>query len=268
MALPAHVLDRIPARLRQNGLLTTGDQLAAARALSRSPSEVRMPGVASATDPGAALLLSGDWPEGTVSELCLAGGWAGGTSLALHACRHVQQAGVLFSREPSWCAFVDPSGSLYAPGVARAGVLLSHFLVVRPRPEDIVRVSLRLVESQSLPLVVIDLVGTPASPLEVPLAPWVRVVDRLMRALSGTSGRVLLLTDQAALRPVPLRVGFRVELERPAPERLAFRITRSREGWAGSGQAGSGQAGERQAVLGPELAQTGCLPAMRASHVA
>ncbi len=64
-----------------------------------------------------------------------------------------------FRTSPSWCAFVDPSRSLYAPGVERAGVRLSHLLVVRPRPEDLVRVTLRLVESQSLPLVIVDLVG-------------------------------------------------------------------------------------------------------------
>src|SRR5688572_25661983 len=143
-------------------------------------------------------------------------GW--GTSLCLNACRHVQETGVLFSREPAWCAFVDPSGSLYAPGVARAGVQLSHLLVVRPRPEDLARVTLRLVESQSLPLVVVDLVGTPTSPLDVPLGPWGRVIQRLARALEGTTTRVLLLTHEAAPRPVPLRVGLRVELSRPAPD--------------------------------------------------
>jgi len=209
-----------------------------------------------APDLWGAMLLSGEWPEGLVSELSLAGGWAGGTSLALNACRHVQETGVLFSREPAWCAFVDPSASLYAPGVARAGVDLSHLLVVRPLPEDIVRVTLRLVESQSLPLVVVDLVGTPTSPLEVPLGPWGRVVQRLGRALEGTTGRVLLLTAREAPRPVPLRVGLRIELERPAPDQLAYRVSRSPEGASG---------GEGRAL---ELARAGRLPAMRKSHVA
>ena len=206
-------------------------------------------------DPWGEMLLSGDWPEGLVSELSLVGGFAGGTSLALNACRLVQETGALFSPEPSWCAFVDPSGSLYAPGVARAGVRLSHLLVVRPRPEDLARVTLRLVESQSLPLVIVDLVGTPTSPLDVSLGPWGRVVGRLARALEGTSGRVLLLTHKDAPRPFPLRVGLRVELTRPAPDQLAYRITRTREGARGEG-----------AAITP--AQTGRLPAMRASHVA
>jgi hypothetical protein len=206
-------------------------------------------------DPWGEMLLSGDWPEGLVSELSLAGGFAGGTSLGLNACRQVQEEGVLFSREPSWCAFVDPSRSLYAPGVARAGVRLSHLLVVRPRPEELVRVTLRLVESQSLPLVIVDLVGTPTNPLEVPLGPWGRVVQRLGHALEGTSGRVLLLTHKDAPRPFPLRVGLRVELARPAPDQLEYRITRTREGARGQGAS-------------LELAQTGRLPAMRVSHVA
>lgn len=258
MALPAHVLDRLPARLRQNGLLTTGDQLSAARALKLGLSGQDLPGQdlpGQGQDPWSAMLLSGEWPEGQVSELCLAGGFAGGTSLALNACRQVQETGALFSPDPSWCAFVDPSRSLYAPGVARAGVRLSHLLVVRPRPEDLVRVTLRLVESQSLPLVIVDLVGTPTHPLEVALGPWGRVVQRLSRALEGTVSRVLLLTHKDAPRPFPLRVGLRVELTRPAPDQLEYRITRTREGARGEGAA-------------LELAQTGRLPAMRVSHVA
>src|SRR6186713_3198298 len=102
MALPAHVLVRLPARLRQNGLLRTGDQLLGAQALGprlAQPREAaRQPeGTPGALDPWAEMLLSGDWPEGVVSELSLAGGWAGGTSLGLNACRHVQETGALFS---------------------------------------------------------------------------------------------------------------------------------------------------------------------------
>lgn len=246
--------------------MTTGDQLLAARALARGPSAsprtsalsegAALPSVLpEERDPWAELLLSGKWPEGVVSELSLGGGWAGGTSLALNACRQVQEAGVPFSREPSFCAFVDPTRSLYAPGVARAGVLLSHLLVVRPAPEDLVRVTLRLVESRSLPLVVVDLVGTPTSPLEVPLGPWGRVVQRLGRALEGTSARVLLLTHREAPRPLPLRVGLRIELERHAPDQLSYRVTKSAEGATGAGRA-------------LELARASRLPAMRASHVA
>jgi hypothetical protein len=256
MALPAHVLERLPARLRQNGLLTTGDQLALARDLG-----ARSPGGRQAQegpDPWGEMLLSGEWPEGVVSELALGGGWAGGTSLGLAACRHVQEAGALFSPEPSWCAFVDPSRSLYAPGAQRAGVRLSHLLVVRPKVEDLARVTLRLVESRSLPLVVVDLVGTPTSPLDVPLGPWGRVVQRLARAIEGSPSRVLLLTDQGAARPFPLRVGLRVELVRPAPAELAYRVTRTREGLRRS---------EHDAAA-LELAGAGHLPAMRVSHVA
>lgn len=263
MALPAHVLERLPARLRQNGLLTTGDQLSAARSLRARP-EGR-PRSEAQPDPWGEMLLSGEWPEGVVSELALGGGWAGGTSLALAACRHVQEAGVLFSPEPSWCAFVDPSRSLYAPGVVRAGVRLSHLLVVRPKIEDLARVTLRLVESRSLPLVVVDLVGTPTSPLDVPLGPWGRVVQRLSRALEGTPSRVLLLTDQGAPRPLPLRVGLRVELARPAPAELAYRVTRAREGLRRS-ESGSHDAGSEGSAL--ELSGAGYLPAMRVSHVA
>ncbi len=82
------------------------------------------------------------------------------------------------------------------------------------------------------------------------------MVKRLGRALEGTSGRVLLLTHKDTPRPIPLRVGLRVELARPTPEKLAYRITRTREGARG---------GDGAAL---ELAQTGRLPAMRASHVA
>lgn len=256
MALPAHVLERLPTKLRQNGLITTGAELALARGLTgRGP--VKVP----REDPWERVLLEGDWPEGLVSELALVGGWAGGTSLGLAACRRVQQAGIpgALAAEPSFCAFVDPSGSLYAPGVVQAGVRLSHLLVVRPRPEDLVRVTLRLVESHSLPLVVVDLVGTPERPQGVSLGPWGRVVQRLARAVEGTTARVLLLTDARAQRPLPLPVGLRVEVSRPAPTELAYRVLRSREGL---GSTGSGAGGSL------DVARANRLPAVRVSHVA
>jgi hypothetical protein len=177
------------------------------------------------------LLPDGGLLRGGVVELAIAGNGVG-TTLALGAVRSFQEQRALSfggSRRP-WCAFVDPAGTLYAPGVAASGIALDRLLVVRPEPEAIGRVALKLAESAVFDLVVVDLLGTLGRSLEVSLARFVRVVRRLSMAVDGTDKSVLLLTDAHAPRALPLPVAQRIELARPSIDRLLVRVAKDRRG--------------------------------------
>ena len=177
------------------------------------------------------LLPDGGLLRGGVVELSIAGSGLG-TTLALGAVRAFQEqraASFGGSRKP-WCAFVDPSGTLYAPGVAASGVALDRLLVVRPDVEAIGRVALKLAESAVFDLVVVDLLGTLGRPLELSLARFGRVVRRLAMAVDGTDKSVLLLTDALTPRALPLPVAQRIELTRPTAGRLLVRVAKDRRG--------------------------------------
>jgi recombination protein RecA len=143
-----------------------------------------------------------------------------------------QETRALHSIVP-WCAFVDPTGSLYAPGVHASGVDLKKLLVVRPDAESITRVTLRLVESKVFPLVVVDLMGLPSDPFDTALGSWVRVVRRLSLALESSQHTVVLLTDKNAKRPLPLPVSERLVLSRPAVSGLDVTVSKSLQGELG-----------------------------------
>jgi len=165
-----------------------------------------------------------------VVELSVAGGAAAATSIALAACRAAQARSSERGGEAAWCAFVDPSGTLHGPGVARSGVALERLLVVRPPLDALTRVAVRMVESQAFAVVVIDLAGMPGAPLHIPLGSWPRIVRRLALALESTEGIALLVTDAGAARPLPLPVSQRIELARPEAEQLAVRVAKDRRG--------------------------------------
>lgn len=186
------LLDRLPEKLRQNGL-------------------VRLASVPEALQPSARPRLLDVVSPGLV-ELSLERGDSVGTELGLRLASELQ-------REPSrpWVAFVDPLGTLHAPGVSARGVLLDRLLVLRPRQEALRRVLVRLVESEIFALVVVDLAGTPTEPIEEHLGGWVRVTRRLSVALRGQAQRVLLLTSRKAARPLPLAVSRRLEVTQVGP---------------------------------------------------
>src|SRR2546421_6298879 len=77
-----------------------------------------------------AALPDGGLPRGVV-ELAAPRALGGGTSIALAAMRaaHARDA-------RAWCAWIDPEATLYAPGVAAAGVDRARLLVVRPPREE------------------------------------------------------------------------------------------------------------------------------------
>jgi recombination protein RecA len=167
--------------------------------------------------------------RGGVVELAVLGSSALATTLSLHAVRSVQLA-EKDSSSRQWCAFVDPSSTLYAPGVRALGVDLERLLVVRPPLEALGRTALKLVESAVFSLIVIDTVGTLGSSLDVPLANWSRIVRRLSMGIDGTNRSVLLITDAKEPRALPLPVAQRIELSQPSAGRLGIRVAKDRRG--------------------------------------
>ncbi len=180
-----------------------------------------------------ALLPDGGLPTGRVVELSLQGGAAFGTQIALWTCRAAQREALL-SGTDSWCAFIDSSASLYAPGVKATGVDLQRLLVVRPEFADVERVAVRLSEARVFSVIVLDLVGVPwaqtqrgrSNRLEKSddrssLATkeerkrrqnWPRTVRQLALKLASTQSQVVLLTDSEVQRPAPLPVALRLQL--------------------------------------------------------
>jgi recombination protein RecA len=59
---------------------------------------------------------------------------------------------------------------------------------------------------------------------------WVRGVRRLAMSIAGTTTRVILLTNQAVQRPLPLPVALRLELQRLADDRLSVAVSKDKRG--------------------------------------
>ncbi|WP_437679532.1 recombinase A [Sorangium sp. So ce131] len=194
-------------------------------------------------------LPEGGLPRGGVVELAAPRGLGRSTSIALSACAAAQTEARLRGTSATagaWCAWIDPSGSLFAPAVARAGVDLGRLLVVRPPLEALAKVAVRVATSRAFSVVVIDVAGVPgafgqgagkgersapaAGRREEDLARWVNVVRKLALAIEGSDGTILLLTDRQAARPMPLPVAMRLELEQVAEDRLTVRVAKDRRG--------------------------------------
>jgi hypothetical protein len=215
MALPAELLAQLP-----RGVVRGSESRAEARARA-------LPLGVAALD---AALPDGGLLRGGVVELAVRGPGALATRLGLAACRAAQLEGRERGGATPWCAFVDPSRTLHAAGVLQAGVDLERLLVVRPSLEALGRVAARVVESQAFAVVVIDTLGVPGASLDVALGSWPRIVRRLALSMEGSAGTVLLITDAAARRPLPLPVALRLELARPRPNKLSLRVAKDRQG--------------------------------------
>jgi hypothetical protein len=217
MALPAHILDRLPpAILRGSSVIS-----------ERTPAARGLPLGHEALD--AALPDSG-LLRGGVVELAVAGTASLATSMALLACRAAQRESRERGGDAPWCAFIDPSGTLYGPGVAEAGVALERLLVVRPPWDALSRIALRIVEARAFAITIIDTVGTPGCAANVALGTWPRTLRRISMALEGSHGSVLLITDATAPRPLPLPVAMRLELNRTSEDELLLRVAKDNRG--------------------------------------
>lgn len=174
-------------------------------------------------------------PRGAVVELASPRGLARATSIALAACAAAQGEARLRAGDDAtpgaWCAWIEPGATLYAPGALAAGVDLARLLVVRPSAADLARVAVRTVASRVFSVVVIDAAGVPGCPAAVGrLDRWSTVVRRLALAVESSDTTVLLLTDKQAPRAMPLPTALRLELDRPAEDRLALRVAKDKRG--------------------------------------
>jgi hypothetical protein len=186
------------------------------------------------------VLPQGGLPQGSVIELQVQGASGAATSFALCACRAAQRAGERWQsgqRTESplpWCAFIDPGASLFAPGVARLGVELSRLLVVRPEPEAVERVAIRIAEAKAVSLLVIDLRGTLDSRgracERASSQRWQRTIRRLALAVKRLTTTVLLITPAERRTGLPLPVAMRLEFARAAAESFEIGVGKERSG--------------------------------------
>jgi recombination protein RecA len=219
-------------------------------------------------------------PRGAVIEVASVHGLARATSIAVAACASAQRVSLAWAARPAWCAWLDPWGTLHAPGLRAAGIALERLLVVRPDVATLARTAVRVAASGAFAVVVIDTVspldaassgsappsggvGSSGSALSsgadgssggagspggagssqaasVRLDRWPTVVRRLALAVEGTETIVVLLTDLAVARGLPLPVSLRLEVERrldPAGGRVcsrsSLRVAKERHGRVG-----------------------------------
>ncbi len=177
-----------------------------------------------------AVLPDGGFPRGAVIEVASLHGLGQGTCLLSRLCAQAQREACLRGGEPAWCAWLDPSASLFAPGVASLGVILERLLVVRPPVEALARVATRLVASRVFSVVVIDTVGVPGAALPTPLARWSTAVRRLALVAEGGDCCVVLLSDQDRSRAARLPVALRIEVDQREPYLLGVHVVKDRRG--------------------------------------
>jgi recombination protein RecA len=181
-----------------------------------------------------AVLPQGGLVQGSVIELQVQGAGGAATSFALCACRAAQfqesrAAQTALVSSGAWCAFIDPSASLFAPGVARLGVDLERLLVVRPEVDAIERVAIRIAEAKAVALLVIDLRGALGG-LPVSSQRWPRTVRRLALAVRQLGTCVLVITASESRAALPLPVAMRLEFSRTRAESFEIRVGKERSG--------------------------------------
>jgi recombination protein RecA len=212
-----------------------------------------------------ALLPEGGLPPG-VTELASDGALGGATGIALAAVFAAQRGNA-----EAVCAWVDPEATLYAPGVALAGVDLSRLLVVRPPRAELSRIAVKVAASGAFDVVVVDLdpladaaakpveparhgrTETPprslsnAKPTKTPKAskpsksedkrrrafPPEVLVRKLALAAEENGASILLLSNTRSGRAAPLPVALRLVVERPDPFVLSVEVTKDRRGRIG-----------------------------------
>jgi len=162
-----------------------------------------------------ALLPDGGLPRGVV-ELAAPHALGGATSVALAAVRAGQARG-----KGAWCAWIDPEGTLHAPGVVAAGVELARMLVVRAPRAVTARAALKVVASGAFEVVAIDVDCVPRGDV---------LVRKLALAAEPGGTTVLLLTDSTRPRAAPWPVTLRLELSRPDVRTLSVLVAKDRRG--------------------------------------
>jgi recombination protein RecA len=216
-----------------------------------------------------AALPRGGLLQGSVTELQVRGAGGAATSFALCACRAAQRAGSSWQQNGSqqngsqqsgsqqsgsqqsgsvrlagentpWCAFIDPSASLFAPGVARLGVELGRLLVVRPDIDAVERIAIRIAEARAVSLLVIDLRGALGNLSGSSRRSdhhrgrthhrWQSAVRRLALSVRNLATCVLLITAEEEQRSMPLPVAMRLEFSRASANHFEIRVGKERTG--------------------------------------
>jgi recombination protein RecA len=175
------------------------------------------------------VLPDGGLLRGGVVELSVGEG-VPATSLVLSMCRALQVTHEEKGRVLPWTAFVDPSNTLYAPGVIESGVRPERLLVVRPPREALARTLLKLAKSPAFELIVVDTLGVPGALLRLALETWPKVVRRLALEVQGSERSIVLVTERNAARALPLPVAQRIDVTRPARDRLMVQVSKDRRG--------------------------------------
>ncbi|MEO6420362.1 MAG: recombinase A [Polyangiaceae bacterium] len=184
-----------------------------------------------------ALLPEGGFPRGSVVELASPHAIGGSTRIALSAVRAAQ------TKDPrAWCAWIDPEGTLYAPGITRASVDLRRLFVVRPPRVDLGRIAVKVAAAGAFEVIVIDMDPVRASCTQIrPSFPAQRrdrtrrrvppevLVRKLALAAVEGGANIFLLTDVSAPRATPWPVALRLEVAR-RPDALAIRVAKDRRG--------------------------------------
>ena len=206
--------------------------------LAPASRESAVPGVLPLSWPGLGDLLPDEGLPRGVVELAAPRALGGSTSVALAAVR----AGQARDRS-AWCAWLDPEGTLHAPGVVAAGVDLDRMLVVRPPRAQLARVAVKVVGAGAFEVVVVDIDAVPgASTLAATGAEAVKkrktwapevFVRKLALSAESSGSTVLLLTDGARPRAIPWPVALRLELSRPNRSELVVRVAKDRRGRIG-----------------------------------
>jgi recombination protein RecA len=98
------------------------------------------------------ILPDGGLPHAVVEITCAHHAFAGATRIAVSAIAAAQRRS-----SSAWCAWMDADATLFAPGLARAGVDLSRLLVVRPPLQLLPRVVVTCASSGAFDIVVVEL---------------------------------------------------------------------------------------------------------------
>ncbi len=172
------------------------------------------------------LLPEGGLPEGVV-ELSADGALGGSTTVALLTVRAAQKAS-----PDAWCAWLDPEGTLFAPGVAMADVDVARLLVVRPPRKELARIAVKIARAEVFRVIVIEKDAILGERVKEPRGEGDVLVRKLALAAASAGSTVLLLTNRTHPRPSPLPVALRLELQR-TPSTLDVTVAKERHGHIG-----------------------------------
>jgi hypothetical protein len=133
------------------------------------------------------------------------------------------------------CAWLDPEGTLHAPGLMQQGVELPRLLVVQPPRERLQAIAVRVARSGAVAVLAIDFhpVGGKRAPVPVRGPKEERWVRRLQLACEEGGTAALLVTDARARTEGHLPVALKLSLEHVAPQRLVVTVEKERAGRVG-----------------------------------